>query len=422
MRASTRRRRSISFACVLTVLLGAVELQAQTRQVTQPTGLSDSAVVSVVTVLPGDRLYSLFGHTIIRIRDPASGLDRGFNFGTFDFPRTLAGGAGFVARFAYGRLDYKLSASDRPLRSVAGYWQHEGRPSIEQTLAISPLQRDSLFALLMENARPENAGYRYDFFFDNCSTRPRDALENVLGPELSVGVDDPGRSFRQLLDPYLVGHPGTDFAMDVGLGPPADREASAREALFLPEELMHWLAAAELGSAGGRRPLVTRTETLTWAPGAGSRERTTPWPAVLAWSLALGLVLLTLQDRRSGRGSRRWIDGILFSAVGTAGCVLAFLTFVSLHAVTRGNLNLLWAIPTHLVVGIVLLAGRTPSWLRPYMLATLALALLFLFGIPFLPQEIPLAVVGIVVGVAARAVAVASPKPDLSQAAEGRSS
>ncbi len=90
------------------------DLRAQTRICEHVPVLSDSAVVSVLTVLPGDRLYSLFGHTIIRVRDPVSGLDCGFNFGTFDFPQTLFGGAEFIARFAYGQLDYALSVSAAP--------------------------------------------------------------------------------------------------------------------------------------------------------------------------------------------------------------------------------------------------------------------------------------------------------------------
>ncbi len=371
--------------------------------------LSDSAVVSVITVLPGDRLYSLFGHTIIRVHDPGTGLDVGFNYGTFDFPQTLLGGAGFVARFTYGKLDYMLGASRAPLDASAWYWSHEGRASIEQTLDLTADQARSLFALLVDTARPENRVYRYDFFFDNCSTRPRDALETVLGPELTVNLENPDRSFRQLLDPNLVGHPGVDLSMDVGLGQPADREASARDALFLPEFLMNWLGSATIGAPGAERPLVGRTDTLTWGPGAGERDPAVPWPTILGWIIGVGLVVVTIHDRRAGHGTRRWLDGILFGVVGIAGFVLAFLTFVSLHTVTNGNLNLMWAIPTHVVPAVALLAGRNPRWLRPYMLVTLVLAVLFLLGLPVWPQDIPAAVIPFVIGICARSAALAFP-------------
>lgn len=384
--------------------------------------LSDSALVSVITVLPGDRLYSLFGHTIIRVHDPDTGLDIGFNYGTFDFPQTLLGGAGFVARFAYGKLDYMLGASRAPLDASAWYWNQEGRASIEQTLNLTPDQASSLFALLVENARPENRVYRYDFFFDNCSTRPRDAFETVLGPELTVNLEDPNRSFRQLLDPNLVGHPGVDLAMDIGLGQPADRQATARDALFLPEYLLEWLGSARIGAPGAERPLVSRTDTLTWGPEAGERDPAVRWPRILGWIIAVGLVLVTVADRKAAHGARRWLDGILFGAVGIAGFVLAFLTFVSLHTVTNGNLNLMWALPTHVVPAVALLIGKNPRWLRPYMLITLALAVLFLLGLPFWPQDIPAAVTPFVIGICARAAVLAfPPSTSETQASDGSS-
>lgn len=384
--------------------------------------LSDAAVVSVITVLPGDRLYSLFGHTIIRVHDPDIGLDVGFNFGTFDFPQTLLGGAGFVARFAYGKLDYMLGTSRAPLDASAWYWNQERRASIEQTLDLTPDQARSLFALLVENARPENRIYRYDFFFDNCSTRPRDVFETILGPELKASLEDPGRSFRQLLDPNLVGNPGVDLSMDIGLGQPADRQATARDALFLPEYLMEWLGSSTIGAPGAERPLVSRTDTLTWGPGAGEREPALPWPTILGWILAVGLVLVTIGDRKAAHGARRWLDGILFGVVGIAGFVLAFLTFVSLHTVTNGNLNLMWAIPTHVVPSVALLSGKNPRWLRPYMLITLALAVLFLLGLPFWPQDIPAVVIPFVIGICARAAALAfPPSTSEAQASDGSS-
>jgi hypothetical protein len=383
---------------------------AQDAVAVGPPALSDSALVSVLTVLPGDRLYNLFGHTIIRVRDPATDLDVGFNFGTFDFPETATGAAGFVARFAYGQLDYRLAASRNPLYAVDWYWAAEGRPTIEQTLDLTDRQADSLYMLLMNNARPENATYRYDFFFDNCSTRPRDVFETVLGEDLEVEMGDPGQSFRRLLDPYLRANPGVDLSMDIGLGSPADRQATAREALFLPVELMRWLdAATVVGVEGDRRPLVSRTDTLTWAPGADDSGRALPWPSILAWSIAALLFGLTLVDRNANRAPRRWVDGTLFTAAGVAGLVLFFLVFVSLHTVTDRNLNLLWALPTHLVAGGSLLAGRQPAWLRPYMILTLALAVVFLIGLPFWTQDIPAAVIPLVLGIAARASLLALP-------------
>ena len=66
-------------------------------------GLSDEAEVSLLTMLPGEEVYSLFGHSALRIRDDAAGLDRTYNFGTFSFDQPF-----FLLRFLRGSLDYQL--------------------------------------------------------------------------------------------------------------------------------------------------------------------------------------------------------------------------------------------------------------------------------------------------------------------------
>src|SRR5690606_412756 len=62
---------------LLTAWLPAVPAAAQPAE-----ALSDSAAVSLLTMLPGEEVYSAFGHSAFRIHDPALGLDRTYNFGT----------------------------------------------------------------------------------------------------------------------------------------------------------------------------------------------------------------------------------------------------------------------------------------------------------------------------------------------------
>src|SRR3979411_1847859 len=47
--------------------------------------LSPGATISLVTYSPGEELYTIFGHSAIRILDEDSGFDRLYNYGTFDF-------------------------------------------------------------------------------------------------------------------------------------------------------------------------------------------------------------------------------------------------------------------------------------------------------------------------------------------------
>ena len=61
--------------------------------------LSKDATISILTCSPGNELYSLFGHTGIRVVDKANNMDIVFNYGTFDFATQ-----GFYFKFARGLL------------------------------------------------------------------------------------------------------------------------------------------------------------------------------------------------------------------------------------------------------------------------------------------------------------------------------
>jgi hypothetical protein len=262
-----------------------------------------------------------------------------------------------------------------------------------------------MFRLLRINARPENAYYQYDFFFDNCATRLRDVLVASVGPGLTFDAEPPERSFRRLLDRYLGAARWTDFGMDLGLGLPADRQATAREAAFLPEYLMEYFAAGRIDRGGdGPEPLVTGTVRLNGSPDTSwTPAPTTPWPALLLWALLVGGAALTAIDVRARRPGRRIVDGIFFGLLGVAGLAVVFLWFVSLHTVTKTNFNLGWALPTHLALAAALAAGSRARWVGFYLGGTAALAAVLLAGMPAWPQELPGPAVPLLVLVALRA-------------------
>jgi hypothetical protein len=378
--------------CTVSAVLVAtmVGLVASTARAQEVPALSASAHVSLISILPGDDLYSTFGHSAIRIADPVLGIDESYNYGTFDFGDSPVEIASFVGRFTYGDLNYSLSVFNTRRMVFGYYWEQLGRASIEQTLALSPRERQALFRHLRINALPDNRYYQYDFFFDNCATRLLDAIEASVGSALSFDAPATGRSFRQLLDPYLPGVPWTDFGMDLGLGLPADREATPREATFLPELLLEYVATGVIDRGGRPVSLVARTDTLTgdsdltWEP-----DPSPPWPAVVLWIVfALG-ALMTVADVKARRGRRRFLDAAFFGLLGLAGLVVVFLWFVSLHTVTDVNLNLAWALPTHLIAAWAIARDKGLRWLGAYMALTVAIIVVLLVGFPFWPQQLP---------------------------------
>lgn len=133
----------------------------------------DSVRISLLTCAPGEEIYSLFGHTAIRYEEPARGIDRVYNYGLFSFNTP-----NFTLRFALGNADYRLGVED--YRHFAVEYEYFGRSVWQQTLNLTAEEQQQLITLLEENYRPENRIYRYNFFYDNCATRPRDKVEESL--------------------------------------------------------------------------------------------------------------------------------------------------------------------------------------------------------------------------------------------------
>lgn len=359
--------------------------------------LSEESTVSMLTILPGDEVYSEFGHSAFRVQDPERGIDRVYNYGTFDFRDPF-----FVPKFIYGQLDYMLSVSsyDASYR----HYQVQERPIIEQHLRLDPDQRNALFRFLEINALPENRTYRYDFLFDNCSTRIRDALEAAVGDTVQFADrPDPDESFRRLLDPWVANRPLLDVGFDLGLGTPTDRTATPREVMFLPTYLMEAFDHATIQIDGTTEPLVAQTDTTLWIEGYEATEEAFPWPRWAAWIGFLVALGITARGVLRGTVPRRWPDALFLALVGLAGCIMAFLWFIAEHTVTNYNWNLLWAWPTHLVAAVLLWRyAHLRHVLRAYCWITAGAALLTVAGWPFWPQDFHPAVLPLVLLLALR--------------------
>jgi hypothetical protein len=269
---------------------------------------------------------------------------------------------------------------------------------IEQHLNLTADQVRKLYAFLEVNARPENRVYRYDFLFDNCSTRVRDALETALGPAVQfTGTPSPQTSFRRLLDPYVADRPLIDVGFDVGLGTPSDAVATAREVMFLPEYLLEAFDTARIATPRGPEPLVARTDTVFWIDDYNPRERAFPWPLLLTWLFAIaGTAWTVWQVRRAARGpvyapetaTRGRLDALLFAVAGLAGLIIFFLWFISEHEVTNQNWNLLWAWPTHLAFAALLARGSRSAWMKRYAQAAVAVTGILAAGWFIWPQDL----------------------------------
>lgn len=338
--------------------------------------LSPQAEISVLTCSPGPDLYSSFGHTALRIQDSINGkwVDVVYNYGTFEFTDD------FYFKFAKGQLDYRLS------RSSFGDFQYEylltGRGIWEQKLLITPEEKQRLFDLLEENYLPENRTYRYDFFYDNCSTRVRDIIKKAVNNQVNFTYVYPDRrTYREAIQHYLDFHAWSDFGIDVALGLPCDKVMEAEGAMFLPDSLMKELEYATHGNG----PLVSKIEEVI--PQEYELEEgdgITP--------LKLLLVILLVQVALGWFLRKKYrvnlLDRLLLFTIGLVGVLVTFLWFFTDHQATVWNLNILWANPLLLIVAFLPSRLWKKSWWNMYMIG----AIIAVVGWPFLPQQMHLAV------------------------------
>lgn len=340
--------------------------------------------IGVVTMEPGGIFFERFGHNALVVQDDAAGTATSYNFGYFDMDEP-----GFFGNFVRGRMQYWLVAL--PLDEDLSRYAQTGRGVGVQWLELTPEAATALAATLAENARPENAQYRYDYYTSNCSTKVRDAIDQALGgalrPQLSGRSQ--GNTYRSESVRLASPAPWMALGFHLGLGGFADRPLSRWDESFIPMRLRD--ALREVTLADGR-PLVAGEQELlphrvAPAPAEAPRLRT---QALFGGLLLAGLALWSAR-----RAPRALAAGALlfWTVAGLAGTVMALIWLATEHVAGHANENLLLFSPLCLALlpgGWAKLRGREPSknfrWLLWAVAGSAAVAG-FLKFLPFLRQE-----------------------------------
>ena len=383
---------------LLAMLLPAGPTRAQALQA--DSAGHDSIRISLLTCAAGQEIYSLFGHTAIRYENYTRDIDRVYNYGIFDFDTP-----NFVLRFALGETDYQLGVSSYQ-RFAAGY-AYLGRDVWQQVLDLRQAEKKLLVKLLDENYRPENRVYRYNFFYDNCSTRPRDMVEKAIAGHVDYGQDMDDRAtgitFRDILRKYSEGHPWSGFAMDFCMGPKADEQISRRTQMFVPFNLQADFSHAYIhDGAGNIRPLVVQENKIVETETRDNKDWTDMLtPMRSAWLLFIVVACATLLGIRLGKSF--WgMDLLLFAAAGLAGCILAFLALFSTHPAVSPNYLLFVFHPLHLLCLPIMLPWVRKKRVSLYMAVNFAVLTFFIALWPVIPQRFDLAVLPLALCLLAR--------------------
>ncbi|WP_186739589.1 DUF4105 domain-containing protein [Spirosoma utsteinense] len=345
--------------------------------------LSPSSRVSLITYGPGDDdISSAFGHTEIRIIDPVLGIDRDYSYGGFDYKADY-----FILKFMRGTLPYFLSVHN--LYQVVYYYQQTNRSIREQQLNLSPAQRQRLFAALEENYLPQNREYRYQFYYDNCATRPRDMIAVACGDSLTIPSRDrmTGKSYRDWMNDYLNERPWYQLGMNLAIGWPANEQTDGWRAMYLPDQVHDQFSHATVRQANGQLiPLVQSDQTLFAAQKILRQQLPLFFDPDVVFAIA-GIIIAVFTIRRYMKKGKvdRWLDRLLFSLCGFMGWFLVLLWAIRDDGVTGWNPTLLILLPWHLPLIFWATRSTTTSRRRTMYFGITALLLiisLFLSDIP----------------------------------------
>lgn len=340
--------------------------------------------VSVLTCSPGQEVYSLYGHTAIRVQDNRTGEDYVFNYGVFDFNTEY-----FVWKFVLGKTDYICASVPWPY--FIREYEARGSSVVAQVLNLTESEAIKVKEYLYNNVKRENRVYRYNFLTNNCTTKVMDCVEACVEGNLVYSWAQDPYTYRSILHKYTEAYPWSQDGNDFLLGADVDTTLSHRAVCFIPDFYKNALDGAVVRNEfEDTRKLVASTQVWPATDNVSSGHAECIWmtPAIAGWGLlVLGILLMGLEYL-----TRRmfWlIDVVLMLAHGMAGCLIAFVFFFSEHPTLDSNWLVAVLNPLPLVaLPYVVRASWNDRFTAWHYIMAVWLALFLLF-MPWIPQQMP---------------------------------
>ena len=352
---------------------------------------TDSIRFSLLTCAPGTEIYSLFGHTAIRYENYTRRIDVVFNYGMFSFNTP-----NFIFRFVAGETDYQLGIT--PYSYFEAEYAMRGSSVYQQVLNLTQSEKERLLTILENNYLPENRIYRYNYFYDNCTTRARDKIEECIEGKVIYPDSLSGKSYRSIVHEFTAGSPWDEFGIDLCLGAEADKEINKRQQMFSPFYMKYYASNAYIVDAGGtRRPLILdETKIVDVKPDEVQ-------PGFILSPLmcgALFLALCVVMAWGQWKTQRIWWgwDIVLYGLQGLAGCIIAFLFFFSVHPTVGSNWLLILFNPIPLLYLPFMVYKAVKRKKDYYHVGNMVYLTLFITILPFCGQEFNLTVLPLALG------------------------
>jgi hypothetical protein len=342
--------------------------------------------VFLITCGPGTETYSIYGHSALRVIISSEKYDSVYNWGIFDF-----GAPNFAWNFAKGKLAYWVD--DEPVQRFVREYFFDKRWVISQKINLNKDETARLIELIHENLKPENKKYKYDFFYDDCSTRIRDLLEKSIGDKLlyppAAGKKMP--TFRAMTGKYQSVLPWLNFGIDLIMGSPGEKKASVRDQMFLPLDMKALLSESVINRSGKMTPLLQNPIYLLDFDEMVVKQNLLLSPVFVFTYLLIAVVILSSLFK--SRKANKLIDISVYSIFSILAIMIIFFNFFTDHPQMKMNLNILWLNPVIIIcLVLIILKNESVLWFRILFIVSA----LFLVLHMLLPQAFNIAILPLV--------------------------
>ena len=375
---------AIRFRVLLIELSLLISLQSYSQK-------NDSIQFSLLTCAPGTEIYSLFGHTAIRYQNFTQNRDLVFNYGMFSFSTP-----NFIFRFVKGETDYQLGITE--FVPFEAEYMFRGSSVYQQVLNLTQEEKNRLLELLVLNYQPQNRIYRYNYFYDNCTTRARDQIERCINGKVIYQDSVEEKSFRGIVHEFTKGFQWEELGMDLCLGAEADEMIDIRQQMFSPFYMRAFADRAYIEEPDGKvRPLVLKEEVIVNAERDEDEAGFPFSPMTCAIAFLVVNVLFAVLQVLKKKIYWGW-DIVLYLSQGIAGCIISFLFFFSVHPTVGSNWMILLFNPIPLLYLPFMVYNDVKRNNDRYHIVNLVYLTLFILLMPVIPQEFNLTVLPLALG------------------------
>lgn len=376
------------FAIRFRVLLIGLSLLISLQSYSQK---NDSIQFSLLTCAPGTEIYSLFGHTAIRYQNFTQNRDLVFNYGMFSFSTP-----NFIFRFVKGETDYQLGITE--FVPFEAEYMFRGSSVYQQALNLTQEEKNRLLELLVLNYQPQNRIYRYNYFYDNCTTRARDQIERCINGKVIYQDSVEEKSFRGIVHEFTKGFQWEELGMDLCLGAEADEMIDIRRQMFSPFYMRAFADRAYIEEPDGKvRPLVLKEEVIVNAERDEDEAGFPFSPMTCAIAFLVVNVLFAVLQVLKKKIYLGW-DIVLYLSQGIAGCIISFLFFFSVHPTVGSNWMILLFNPIPLLYLPFMVYNDVKRNNDRYHIVNLMHLTFFMLLMPVIPQEFNLTVLPLALG------------------------